>query len=98
MTEIIIKGKKDDVLDKDCSSFIPLNDGTIHGEKKYCDLSHECRQFDPTDNMGYCSEWQEYYEFYTDDAGKIVKEKVCDYLCTGKKPIFEERSIDEEAN
>ena len=97
MTEIIIKGKKDDILDKDCPSFIPLNDGTIHGEKKYCDLSHECRQFDPADNMGYYSEWKEDYELYTDESGSVVKEKVCDYLCTGKKPIFEERSRDEEA-
>ena len=98
MTEIIIKGKKDDILDKDCPNFIAMKDGTAAGEKKYCDLSHSCKQFDPVDGIGYYSEWWEYYEFYTDESGNIVKEKVCDYLCTGKKPIFEERGRDEEAN
>ena len=85
MTEIIMKGKKDDILDKDCVDFIPLEDGTIHGEKKYCNLSLQCRQ------IGMKSD---YVEFFDPKTGELVGH---DYFCTGKKPIFEERFIDEEA-
>ena len=86
MTEIILKNKKDDILDKECEDFVALKDGTIHGEKKYCDLSLECRQ------MGYKSD---YVEFFDPKTGKLIGH---DYLCTGKKPIFEERMIEEKAD
>ena len=85
MTEIIMKGKKDDILDKDCEDFVPLEDGTIHGDKKYCNLSLQCRQI----NMK-----SDYVEFYDPKTGKLIG---IDYFCTGKNPIFEERMIDEEA-
>ncbi|KKN66570.1 hypothetical protein LCGC14_0470390 [marine sediment metagenome] len=86
MTEIIIPGQKDphDVdKEKDCSDFVPLNDGTIHGDKKYCDRSFACKQ------IGMLGQWVE-----IDKNGKIVAR---DYLCTGKHPIWEERSEDENA-
>jgi len=86
MAEIIIKGKEDDILDKDCVDFIPLEDGTIRGERKYCNLSLQCRQ------PGMKSD---YVEFLDPKTGKLVG---IDYFCTGKKPIFEERSIDEKVN
>jgi len=102
MTDIIILNNKKDARDpdrpKDCSDFVPLQDGTIKGDWKYCDRSKECRQFDPTTGMGFCSEWHEWYEFYTNENGKIVQEKCMDYLCTGNFPIFEERSDDEKAS
>jgi len=102
MSDIIILDKKKDARNpdrkKDCPDFIPLNDGTIAGDRKYCDRSKECRQFDPITKMGFCSEWHEWYEFYTDENGKMVKEKCMDYLCTGNFPVFEERSDDEKAS
>lgn len=86
MTGIIIKDEKDNILDKDCLDFIPLEDGTIHGEKKYCNLSFECRQ------IGYKSD---YVEFFDPKTGELIDH---DYFCTGKKPIFEERMLDEKAS
>jgi len=86
MEEIIIKSKKDNILDKDCPDFVPLEDGTIHGEKKYCNLSFECRQ------IGMKSD---YVEFFDPKTGQPIGH---DYFCTGKKPIFEERMLDEKAD
>lgn len=85
MTEIIIKDK-DDILDKDCPDFVPLDDGTIHGDKKYCALSFQCKQ------IGMKSD---YVEFYNPRTGELIG---MDYLCTGKKPVFEERIIDDKAS
>lgn len=84
MADIIIKGIKDDILDKDCSDFIPMEDGTIIGEKKYCDLSFQCKQ------IGYYSEYCKFF----DAQGNLVEQ---DYLCTGKKVKLEETKKDEEA-
>ena len=46
MADIIIPGKKKDILEKDCKDFCPIDDGTKSGEKKYCALSDACRQID----------------------------------------------------
>ena len=53
MSNIIIPGKykKRDVLSKDCLDFVALKDGTVAGEKKYCDLSFQCKQ------LGYKTEF-----------------------------------------
>lgn len=100
MAEIIIPKYKDphnvDVV-KDCVDFVPLNDGTLSGDRKYCDRSTQCKQYDPIRCMGYLSEWHEWNEFYTDEAGKLVKEMTHDYLCTGKFPIFQERTEESKA-
>jgi hypothetical protein len=87
MTDIIIPGKykKRDVLDKDCPDFVPMKDGTIVGDKKYCDLSFQCKQ------LGMKSEFVKAVDPKT---GEIIFH---DYLCTGQYAIFEERSDDEEA-
>ena len=77
---------------KDCKDFVPLNDGTILGDKKYCNLSKQCKQID------MYSEYVECYEFYLDSDGILNKRSVREYLCTGKRPLFEERSKDEKAS
>ncbi len=86
MTSIIIPNKKDphDVdAEKDCADFIPLNDGTIRGDRKYCSRSFECKQ------IGMLGQWVE-----LDKNGVVISR---DYLCTGKCPIFQERSEDSKA-
>jgi hypothetical protein len=100
MTNIIIaKGDPHDPdKPKDCSDFVPLNDGTQRGDRKYCDRSKECKQYDPDRCIGYYSEWHEYFEFFMDADGKIQREPVHDYLCTGNFPIWEERSEEEKAH
>ena len=87
MTEILIPGQKDPHdpdTDKDCPDFVPLKDGTIHGDQKYCDLSFACKQ------IGMLGQWVE----VEDKDGNIISR---DYLCTGKRPIWEERSEDSKA-
>lgn len=85
MVDIIIKNMKDDVLDKDCPDFISMEDGTIVGEKKYCNRSFQCKQ------IGYYSEYCKFFNA----KGELIEQ---DYLCTGKKVRFEESRRDEEAN
>ncbi len=86
MTDIIIPGKKKDILDKNCADFIAMKDGTIAGEKKYCDLSFQCKQ------LGMKT------EFVTAVDPKTGEVIFHDYLCTGQYVVFEERSDDEEAS
>jgi hypothetical protein len=99
MTEIIIAKTDPHDVDapKDCEDFVPLSDGTKIGDRKYCDRSKECRQYDPITRMGYLSEWHEWREFYINEKGELVEEDMRDYLCTGKFPIFQERCEDERA-
>ena len=84
MVDIIIKDMKDDILDKDCMDFVPLDDGTIIGDKKYCNRSFQCKQ------IGYYSEYCKFFNV----KGEIVEQ---DYLCTGKHVKPEETRKDEEA-
>ena len=88
MADIIIPGKykKRDILDKDCSDFVPMKDGTIVGDKKYCDLSFQCKR------LGMKSEFVKAVDPKT---GEVIFH---DYLCTGQHAVFEERSDDEEAS
>jgi hypothetical protein len=88
MTDIIIPGKykKRDILDKSCPDFVALKDGTISAEKKYCDLSFQCKQ------LGMKT------EFVTAVDPKTGEVIFHDYLCTGQYAIFEERNTDEEAS
>jgi hypothetical protein len=83
MTDIIFK-ENDNILIKDCLDFVPLDDGTKTGDKKYCNLSLICKQ------VGYYSE----YITLVDKGGEMF---VRDYLCTGKKVKKEEVLKDEEA-
>jgi len=87
MTEIIIPKFSDPHnvdAPKDCIDFAPLDDGTIAGDRKYCRLSFICKQ------IGMLSEYADVYN----EKGELIER---DYLCTGKHPIFEERSEDERA-
>jgi len=59
------------LLVKDCASFVPLKDGTINGEEKYCDLSFQCKQ------VGMKSE----YVKIVSPEGEVAY----DFLCTGCK-------------
>jgi len=95
MTSIIMDKPKNPLnsdAEKDCPDFIPLNDGTIVGDRKYCDKSRLCRQI----NM--YSEWHEWEEYYLDETGEMCKEIVRDYLCTGIYARLEDRGVDEEAS
>jgi len=85
MGDIIIKNKGDNILDKDCPDFVPLIDGTLVGDKKYCNLSFQCKQ------VGMAA------DRVTIRDGKTNKIVGTDYLCTGKYAKWEERSKDEEA-
>lgn len=59
------------LLTKDCVDFVPLKDGTVHGDEKYCDLSFKCKQ------TGMRSE---YVEITLKNS-----EVIYDFLCTGCK-------------
>lgn len=69
------------LLVKDCSSFVPLKDGTMRGEEKFCDLSFQCKQ------TGMKSEYVE----------MVLKngEVVYDFLCTGCKIESLEENIEQ---
>jgi len=88
MIELILtktKDPHDPDLEKDCNDFVPLDDGTIRGDWKYCNLSFKCKQ------IGMLSEYVEIF----DSDGNLVER---DYLCTGKKALWEERSADDKAS
>lgn len=85
MVDVHIKGEKDDILEKDCLDFTPFNDGTLSGDRKYCNLSFQCKQ------IGMASDRATTVDGNTGDIIAV------DYLCTGKYAKFEERSKDEEA-
>lgn len=85
MVDIIIKEQESDILIKDCPDFVPLNDGTITGEKKYCNLSLMCKQ------IGMDADYVE----IRDTNGNVMEH---DYFCTGRYLKKEERLKDEEAS
>lgn len=68
------------LLIKDCPSFIPLKDGTILGDERYCDLSFQCKQ------TGMISK---YVEFISPEG-----EVVYDFLCTGNKIKDKNENLD----
>jgi len=59
------------LLVKDCISFVPLKDGTINGDERFCDLSFKCKQ------TGMISKYVE----VTHPDGNVEY----DFLCTGCK-------------
>lgn len=79
---------------KDCPDFIPMKDGTITGDPKYCWLSFICKE--------ECMRTD--YTFYTGPALKIenghIKEtwydNIFEYFCTGHYATVEDKGIDEE--
>jgi len=83
MSEIIIPGKKKDILDKDCQDFCPIDDGTKTGEKKYCALSDTCRQIDILID-GTIMPMEAHYLQVFNPYGEVVEWKL---LCTGRYDI-----------
>lgn len=79
MSDIIIPGKKKDILDKDCQDFQPIDDGTKTGEKKYCMFSDVCRQIDVSIN-GTVLPMESHYLPVINLDGEIMEWK---YFCTG---------------
>ena len=79
MADIIIPGRKKDILDKDCSDFTPIDDGTKSGEKKYCALSDICRQIDVLPN-GKVVGMEAHYLPVILPTGEILEHKL---FCTG---------------
>jgi hypothetical protein len=51
MSNIRTKEKtlEDSRKDKDCQDFLPLDDGTLTGDWRYCQLSFICQQMHPND-------------------------------------------------
>jgi hypothetical protein len=68
MVDIFIPSRKIDC--KDCLDWIPLQDGTLTGDPKYCDRSLFCKQ------LGMRSD---YYGFRDIATGEYK----FDYFCTG---------------
>ena len=89
MSRIIIPGERDPIKrGKDCPDFVPLKDGTLTGDGKYCDLSFQCKQ------IGF---WSEYVQIKDPQTLKLLEQ---DYLCRGvyaDKEIIKAK-VDEEAD
>jgi hypothetical protein len=89
MADIIIPSKKKNILDKDCSDFQPIEDGTKSKEKKYCALSDLCRQVGMLSDGTFVPMESHYLPVIPIDGGEIMEWK---YLCTG---LYDLRSIKE---
>jgi len=72
-TEASIKYKKD------CCDFQPLQDGTILGECKYCNLSLNCRQVDLSGDKPISME-ANYLPIADPKTGEIIEHQL---FCTG---------------
>jgi len=72
-TESSIKYKKD------CCDFQPLQDGTIIGESKYCNLSLNCRQVDLSGGKPIPME-ANYLPIVDPQTGKVIEHQL---FCTG---------------
>jgi len=68
--------------EKDCPDWRPLDDGTLTGDTKYCDLSLLCKQ------LGMRSDW---YKFRDENGNEAF-----DYFCTGMYATEEDKQTDEE--
>jgi hypothetical protein len=65
--------------DKDCPDFECLDDGTIVGECRYCNLSLICRQIGVLDN-GEVVGMESHYLPVTNEDGEVVAHEL---FCTG---------------
>jgi hypothetical protein len=93
MSEIIIPGKKKDILDKDCQDFCPIDDGTKSKEKKYCAMSDVCRQIDVLID-GTVVPMEAHYLPVVNLDGEIMEWKM---FCTGLHDLRSKRErIDDD--
>lgn len=81
---------------KDCGDFQCLDDGTIMGECKYCNLSMICRQVDILPN-GETIGMESHYLPIVDAAGDVLEWQ---YFCTGMHDLrpYKERLEDDKAS
>ena len=63
----------------DCPDFVPISDGTVFGDPRYCNLSVKCRQ------LGMISELAEVIDMKTGTLKGLI------YMCTGQYIVFEDR-------
>lgn len=66
---------------KDCMDFQCLDDGTIVGECKYCNLSIQCRQIDILPNGEAVGMEAHYLPVLDSKTGELVSQEL---FCTGK--------------
>lgn len=76
-----IDGRTQDSVkyNKQCDDFICLNDGTILGESKYCNLSLNCRQIDLSGGNPIPME-ANYLPIADPKTGEIIEHQL---FCTG---------------
>lgn len=67
------------VYRKHCKDFVSLNDGTLMGEYKYCNLSRQCRQIDMVDGSPVPME-SHYCPVVDPRTGEVIE---FEYYCTG---------------
>lgn len=81
---------------KDCPDFQCLNDGTIIGDPKYCNLSTQCRQIDVLRNGKVIGMEAHYLPIY--DARKELLQH--ELFCTGMHDLRprKERLEDDKAS
>ena len=81
---------------KHCDDFICLNDGTIMGEHRYCNLSTMCRQSDLVNGKPVPME-NHYLPVKDMMTGEILEWQ---YFCTGQHDIrpLKERIEDDKAS
>ena len=87
MSNIIIPNKERN-YNKSCKDFVPLKDGTLLGDIRYCNRSLECKQTDAK-GSGFISDWHKFYNYET-------QEQEFDYFCTGMYGDSDERREDKE--
>lgn len=81
---------------KDCPDFMCLDDGTIIGECKYCNLSLQCRQIDVMPDGTMLSMESNYLPIADAETGEIMSHEL---FCTGmhdlrpKKEKFEDNKV-----
>lgn len=82
---------------KDCDDFVCLDDGTILGECKYCNLSLVCRQVDVLPNGKVMPMESHYLPVKDAITGETLEWQ---YFCTGMHDlrVFKERKEDDKAS
>lgn len=81
---------------KQCPDFVVLNDGSLVGEYRYCDLSTQCRQMDILPNGKAVSMESDFLPIYN-PAGELVSHEL---YCTGMHDLraLKEKIDDEKVS
>lgn len=76
-------------FNKDCQNFKNLDDGTITGEYRYCNLSLQCRQIDVLRNGDVVSMESHYLPIIDSITSEVLSHEL---FCTGMhdlRPYYE---------